>query len=112
MASRYGEKFDHVLRTLRKECPVNIPVKVVTGNLGQYKLCGSCTAFVDTEGNIQSFVIEIDKHMSISAAIDTLMHEWAHAMDKEANGIPNEPHRNSWGVCYARAWRAYFNNVE
>ena len=107
MASRYGHKFDKVLRVLRKECPVSKPVRVSIKSLGRQKLCGSCTAYLSAKGKIESFLIEIDSNMSIASAIDTLLHEWAHAMDKESNGIPTEPHRNSWGECYARTWRVY-----
>ena len=107
MASRYGKKFDKVLRDLRKECPIEAPIRVVTKDLGKAKLCGCCIAYLRPSGKIERFVIEIDKAMSIAMAIDTLLHEWAHALDKEANGIPMEPHRNSWGECYARVWRVY-----
>ena len=107
MASRYGKKFDKVLRQLRRECPISLPIKVVTKDLTGEKLCGCCVAYLDHKGNIEKFVIEIDRNMPVNTAIDTLLHEWAHAMDKEANGIPLEPHRNSWGECYAKTWRVY-----
>jgi hypothetical protein len=107
MASRYGKRFDKVLRQLRRECPISLPIKVVTKDLTEEKLCGCCVAYIDNKGKIEKFIIEIDRNMPVHTAIDTLLHEWAHAMDKEANGIPLEPHRNSWGECYARTWRVY-----
>lgn len=107
MASRYGKKFDQLLRKLRKDCPISLPVKVVTKDLGKQKLCGCCYAYLTPGGKIDHFVIEIDRNMGILTAIDTLLHEWAHAMDKELYGIPLEPHRNSWGECYAKVWRCY-----
>lgn len=112
MASKYGKKFDNVLRELRKSCPVKAPVKVTVKDLKKQKLCGSCTAYVNDNGIISSFLIELDSSMSLSAAIDTLLHEWAHAMDKELNGLPTEPHRNSWGACYAKTWRAWLDMPE
>ena len=107
MASRYGKKFDRVLRQLREECPIKTPIKVQTKDLSKEKLCGCCIAYLSEKGKIEKFVIEIDRNMPVPTAIDTLLHEWAHAMDKEANGIPLEPHRNSWGECYAKTWRVY-----
>lgn len=107
--THYGKRFDEVLQLLRKNCPIKIPTKVVVRDLSKAKLCGSCTAYIGKNGKIQKFLIEVDKNMSTNSAIDTLMHEWAHAMDKEANGIPKEAHRNSWGVCYAKLWRMYVN---
>ena len=112
MASRYGKKFDHVLRRLRQECPLESPVRVVTKNLNSNKLCGCCITHLTPKGKIAKFVIEVDKSMSLASAIDTLLHEWAHALDHEANGIPLEPHRNSWGECYARCWRVYTGNSD
>jgi hypothetical protein len=109
MASRYGSKFDKVLRELRKECPISVPIRVTTKDLTGEKLCGCCTAYLSQKGVIENFVIEIDADMPVATAIDTLLHEWAHAMDKQSNGIPMEPHRNSWGECYARVWRVYVN---
>ena len=109
MVSRYGKKFDKVLRDLRRECPLSAPIRVVTRDLGRAKLCGCCIAYLKPNGKIERFLIEVDKSMSIATAIDTLLHEWAHALDKEANGIPTEPHRNRWGECYARVWRLYVN---
>lgn len=111
MASFYGQKFDRILRGLRKGCPVKTPLKVVTKNLSGQKLCGACIAYVSPQGEIRKFVIQIDRNKSILTAIDTLLHEWAHALDKEANGIPIEPHRQSWGECYARVWRHYTNDL-
>jgi hypothetical protein len=111
MASHYGRKFDEVLRDLRRECTLRTPVRVVTKDLGSMKLCGCCLAYLRCDGTIERFVIKVDKSMTIEAAIETLLHEWAHAMDKEANGIPLEPHRNSWGECYARVWRVYVNRT-
>ena len=109
MVSRYGKKFDRVLRDLRQECPLTIPIQVLTKDLGKEKLCGCCIAYLTPKGKISRFVIEVDSNMPILSAIDTLLHEWAHAMDKEANGIPLEPHRNTWGACYAKVWRVYTN---
>jgi hypothetical protein len=110
MASRYGKKFDRVLRKLRKECPLATPVKVVTKDLGKQKLCGCCYAFLTPRGKIDHFIIEVDRNLGILTAIDTLLHEWAHAMDEEVHGIPMEPHRNTWGEMYARVWRCYTGN--
>lgn len=107
MASSYGYRFDSVLRELRKVCPVSIPIKVVTKSLGKHKLCGCCNAYLTPTGEIARFLIEIDNSMSQQSAVDSLLHEWAHALDQEENGIPLEPHRSSWGECYARVWRCY-----
>ena len=107
MASRYGKRFDKVYRMLREECPLDAPIRLVTKDLTKDKICGCCLTYIDEDGTIQKFVLEIDRNMAVLTAIDTLLHEWAHALDYEANGIPKENHRNSWGELYAKVWRAF-----
>ena len=99
--------FDHVLRMLRKECPLKSPMRVVSRDLQAERLCGSCSTYLTMAGEIDRFVIEIDSNLNQVSAIDTLLHEWAHAMDLERYGLATESHRDSWGRCYARVWRAY-----
>ena len=113
MGSVYGKKFDKVSRLLRREFPVGVPVTIKTvvklrctdtGDL----LFGSCLASTTSRGKVKKFVIEIARGLSLDTAIDTLMHEWAHATDQLENGTPERrPHRDSWGAHYARIWRAY-----
>ena len=109
MASHYGVKFDRVLRALRVECPVREPVKVVTKSLKAQRMCGCCLTYKTANGKISGFRIEIDNELSWLTAVDSLLHEWAHAMDQSKNGTFSEPHRDSWGRCYARVWRCYIN---
>lgn len=99
--------FDRVLRMLRKECPLQAPIRVISRDLHIERLCGSCSTYLTADGEISRFVIEIDSSLTAVSAIDTLLHEWAHALDYEKYGIAVESHRDSWGRCYARVWRAY-----
>tara|TARA_B100000745_G_scaffold249676_3_gene171757 strand:+ start:379 stop:732 length:354 start_codon:yes stop_codon:yes gene_type:complete len=113
MGSVYGKKFDKVARFLRKEFPLGVPVVVRTveklrcvdsGDL----LFGACYSSTTTRGKTKKFVIEVARGLSLDTAIDTLMHEWAHATDQLENGTPERrPHRDSWGAHYARIWRVY-----
>jgi hypothetical protein len=100
-------EFDPVLRMIRKACPVSVPVRVVSRELGSERLCGSCTTYVFPDNTIERFLIEIDNTLSRISAVDTLLHEWAHAMDQDRNGVTTDSHRDSWGLCYAETWRAY-----
>ena len=107
MAVLHRRNFDHVLRMLRKECPLKAPMRVISRDLQAERLCGSCSTYLTNDGAIARFVIEIDASLSAVSAIDTLLHEWAHALDHEKYGVAAESHRDSWGRCYARVWRAY-----
>lgn len=104
-------KFHAVLRMLRRECQVARPIRVVSKDLNREKLCGCCVAYLDISGKVSRFVLEIDSNLSPVTAIDTLLHEWAHALDQVSNGVIGEPHRSSWGKCYARVWRAYVAKI-
>jgi len=107
MALHYGKKFNQVVRLLRREFPLTRPVRITGKSLEQQKLCGCCLAYLNEDGTIHRFVIEVNMHLALLTAIDTLIHEYAHAMDQDQNGLAVEAHRASWGVCYAQLWRAY-----
>ncbi len=111
MAARHGKKLNQVLRMLRKHCPVEKPVRVICKNLNKARICGCCMAYVNQAGKITRFVIQIDSNLGQLTAIDTLLHEWAHALDQDLNGVAVEPHRDSWGECYAQVWRAYDDHI-
>ena len=103
MPSSHGKKFDKAPRSLREEIPLGAPLKVVT--VPQDKIKGLCGYAAISEEPV-SFKIVISKDLSKVAAIDTLIHEYAHCMDYlSSNTDCRKHHRNSWGVCYAKCYR-------
>ena len=102
MPSYFGKKFDRALRRLREEIPLGAEMIVRTVKPEKVVgLCGLCWIHeVPT-----SFIIEVSRELSEVAAIDTLIHEYAHCMDHQQNGNSRKEHRNSWGVCYAKCYR-------
>ena len=103
MPSTYGKKFDDALRRLRRELPLGAPLKVVT--VAQDKIKGLCGYAAIQEDPI-TFKIVISKELSKVAAIDTLIHEYAHCMDYlSSDSECRKHHRNSWGVAYAKCYR-------
>jgi hypothetical protein len=94
-------------RLLRKQCPVSRPVSVRYRDLSKEDLCGRCLVFADKAGKLSRFEIEIDPKLPDLVVIDSFMHEWAHVMDYDRNGLSRKRHRQSWGVCYAQAWSSY-----
>ena len=100
--SRHGQKFDRALKRLRREIPLGAELKVRTVKPENFKgLCGLCWIHDDPT----SFIVEVSRELSEVAAIDTLIHEYAHCLDHIRNGDSRKEHRNSWGVCYARCYR-------
>ena len=102
MPSYFGKKFDRSLRRLRQGLPLGAPLDVKTVRPAKIAgLCGLCWIHEDPT----SFVIEVSRELSEVAAIDTLIHEYAHCLDHEQNGDSRKEHRNSWGVAFAKCYR-------
>lgn len=102
-----SRKFRKLVKTLRQADTVSRPVRVVRRNMRSQHICGSCTIRFERAGVIRDFRIEISTHLDCRASLETLLHEWAHAMDQDKYGIAREPHRASWGKCYAVLWKIY-----
>ena len=79
-----------------------------------HDLYGQCIAYVSRRNRIKSFTIEIVRGLPFDTAMDTLLHEWAHAVDQIDNGADDDmhPHRKSWGEAYAKVWRAYIDEED
>jgi hypothetical protein len=107
------EEFRSVLACLRDSCPTAKTVVVRTSWLPE-NILGECAR------RRKSFVIRLNNRLDEQAAIETLLHEWAHAMswsyslDHLANQPDVDPrefehasHDEAWGCAYSRVWRAY-----
>ena len=114
MSSKYGKRFDKALRLLREKLPLSVPVRVRTkeelkcGETGE-DLFGQCMSHFNRRKRVTRFTIDIVRGLEVETAIDTLLHEWAHAVDQMENGDAkdDDAHRDSWGAAYAKAWRAF-----
>lgn len=101
------KSYQKVLRLLRKKCPPAFPVYVRRVKMSDTK-DGYCSKAND------KFQIRISKSLSEAAAIDTLLHEWAHARawNHIHDSIDNEQfekmaHDASWGVAYSEVYRIF-----
>lgn len=82
------------LHALEDALPVDLPVEVTMAGLSW---CGDCH-LVGGE-----YRIRLSSRQRVSAIIDTLAHEWAHA---RTWALPSkQEHPDAWGVEYARAYR-------
>jgi hypothetical protein len=106
-------EFRAVLAGLRDQCPTAMPVVVRTAWLPD-TILGQCIR------RRQRFVVRLNEGMSEPQAVDTLCHEWAHALawnyslDRLAKTPGLDPveferacHDEAWGCAYSRVWRAY-----
>ena len=97
--------YKHLVSVLKKKCPVAFPVSVRRIKMTND---GGCSL------SKKKFYIFINKDISESSAIDTLLHEWAHARawnhyhdSLEWSEFEKHCHDASWGVAYAEVYRIY-----
>lgn len=91
---------------LKKKCPAAFPVSVRRVRL--VDLDGDCSL------GKKRFFIRINREISESSAIDTLLHEWAHAIawnhlhdSLDWQEFEKRSHDASWGVAYSEVYRVY-----
>ena len=113
LAREEFHEFRQVLAGLRALLPPAKPVVVRTSWMPSTTL-GECAK------RPQTFVIRLNDQMTEAQAVETLLHEWAHALawnfslDRLARmpGVSPEEfsrasHDEAWGCAYSRVWRAY-----
>lgn len=103
------EKFYKTVKLLKEKCPLAFPCTVRRVKLKKHD--GLCIK------KNNSFSIKIDNSLNEKSAIDTLLHEWAHARawnhlhdslsQKEFELIA---HDASWGVAYSQVYRIFEEN--
>ena len=106
-------EFQGVLVGLRLQCPTAMPVVVRASPLPE-TILGQCVR------RRRRFVVKLNDRMGEAQAIDTLCHEWAHALawnfslDRLAKTPGLDPieferacHDEAWGCAFSRVWRAY-----
>lgn len=98
----------NTVKRLQQVCPLNTPVRVVSQSLENTPACGFCTAYFNPDGSLSRFIIVISTELCEQAELDTVLHEWAHALDIERNGVGRNPHRQSWGRAFSYVWNRFF----
>lgn len=109
--------FRQVLAGLREHCPAAMPVIVRTSVLPGTTL-GLCAR------RQYRFVIRLNTFLNEHVAVDTLLHEWAHALswhlvldnlskhaEMEDDEFEQAAHDEVWGCAYSRVWRVYIGHI-
>ena len=91
------DEYRSVLKLLKKNCPAKYPISVRRVKLGEL-LYGDCDCVK------RKFYIRINKNLDQSMAIDTLLHEWAHAL---AWNRKKDYHWYGWGRTFSKVYRIY-----
>lgn len=112
----YGEYKRRYLRSmaawLRKEFPPKRPVVLHFRRAYDHerKSYTSMFGYCSWSSKKKRWVIVISEGiMSLQLGIDTLMHEWAHAL---APGDIDTAHHDSWSRAYGRIYRAFYDGDE
>jgi len=105
--------FAATLRCLREKCVTAQPVIVRTSWLPPDTL-GECVR------RKERFVVRLNRAMTEVQAVETLLHEWAHALawnysldrmardpDLDRELFEAASHDEAWGCAYSRVWRAF-----
>ena len=99
------KSYRKICKILRKHCPLAYPVAIRRVKLEDD---GDCTK------DKNKFIIRINKDLPECQAIDTLMHEWAHARawnhlhDSMSNEeFVKKSHDSSWGVAYSEVYQTF-----
>lgn len=108
----FGE-FRRVVSRLRKLCPTGKPVVIRTAWLPKTTL-GECIR------RPSRFVIRLNNRLDEQGAIETVLHEWGHALawnysldslakqpDVDRDEFERASHDAAWGCAYAQVWRTY-----
>lgn len=95
-----------LISVLKKKCALAYPVSV--RRVALTNLDGDCSL------GKKKFFIRINKDISEESAIDTLLHEWAHARawnhlhdSLDWHEFEERSHDASWGVAYSEVYKVY-----
>ena len=107
MATRFAN-YRALLKLLKEQFPAAFSVSVRRQQMSS-RMQGCCYK------HGKKFFIQIDKNLNEQAAMDVLVHEWAHARawnhrldTAETDDMFNKlAHDAAWGVAYAEIYSAY-----
>ncbi len=93
------QKWFRTIIWLKKTFPAQLPITVCTCKIEK-------DIFGTTECNEIIFIIKMNTGVSFSIKLETLIHEWAHAISWFGAGHKEE-HPDDWGLAYARIYRTF-----
>ena len=105
LSSRERKLWCYKIAQLKKHFAPGVPIEVRTIPLKS--VCGDCAGVMKL-GRMVKIVIRVSSNTPWKVRADTLIHEWAHAMEWEANWTdvsPKKEHGETWGVWYAKIYR-------
>ena len=83
LTGKDNRKWRFYIRRIREQFPPPCPTRVRTRKLK--KLFGTAEVRFDHFSRPEEIFIEIDNFYGLPIRVDTLIHEWAHIMDRTAH---------------------------
>jgi len=109
MSLKHYKDYRKLVSLLKKKCPLAYPVSVRRRKL--------CNFYGDCSLQSKKFFIRINSSLNEAAAMDTLVHEWAHARawnhlhdNLSWEDFEERSHDASWGVAYSEVYKIYEQN--
>lgn len=99
----------YCIRQLRKHFNPGVPVIVRSLPLGDF--CGDCSGEIKLR-RLERIKIRINSDVSWQVRAETLIHEWAHAMEWPSSWRDNSlrrVHNETWGVWYAKIYQHIYD---
>ena len=108
LSKRQSRLWRYIICQLKKHFPPGVPVQVQTVPASRLKgLEADCDATIKL-GRMVKIVIRINAKSPWKVKYDSLMHEWAHALEWSAcwtDDSPKKEHGETWGVWYAKIYQ-------
>jgi hypothetical protein len=104
LSKRQQRVWRYMINQLKTHFSPGVPVEVKTVDLKGVQ--GDCVGVMHL-GRMTKVVIRVGRKGSFRLKVDILMHEWAHAMEWEANWTDDSPkreHGETWGVWYSKIY--------
>jgi hypothetical protein len=104
---RQRRLWDYRIRQLKRHFNPGVPVQVKTVPTSTLKGYDGDSDGIIKLGRLVKIIIRINADCSWKEKSDALMHEWAHAMEWDANWTDDSPkkeHGETWGVWYAKIY--------
>jgi len=107
MTSNANIRIKNFKNLLNEAIPLRKPVKLIQREMKD------CFGYCYDKGS--HFIIVINKGSTYYQKIDTIIHEYAHAMtmsnQKYRSRDEKTEHNAQWGICYAQAYRCYLDFI-
>lgn len=106
LTSRQRRNWRSYVQALRDECPAHLPVRVRLVDRPPEWGAGVCHKRPD------HYSILIRRTECWQCMIDSLIHEWAHALHWEPMDETEDDHDSAFGVAFARCYRVILRKSE